>query len=100
MNKAEALRGKAAIIGLGQAGTGEMPGHSPLEILALSVKAALDDCGLKLSDIDGLFTGSSYHFLPTVSVAEYLGIKPRFFRWQHDRRLHFRGACAACSHGA
>jgi len=78
MNKAEALRGKAAIIGLGQAGTGEMPGHSPLEILALSVKAALDDCGLKLSDIDGLFTGSSYHFLPTVSVAEYLGIKPRF----------------------
>lgn len=78
MNKPENLRGKAAIIGIGQAGTGEMPGHSPLEILALSVKAALDDCGLKLSDIDGLFTGSSYHFMPTVSVAEYLGIRPRF----------------------
>lgn len=78
MNKPENLRGKAAIVGIGQAGTGEMPGHSPLEILALSVKAALDDCGLKLSDVDGLFTGSSYHFMPTVSVAEYLGIRPRF----------------------
>jgi acetyl-CoA acetyltransferase len=72
------LRGKAAIIGAGQAGLGEMPGHTPLEILALSVQEALKDCGLRLSDVDGLFTGSSYHFLPTLSIAEYLGIRPRF----------------------
>lgn len=72
------LRGKAAIVGAGQAGLGEMPGHTPLEILALSVQEALKDCGLRLSDVDGLFTGSSYHFLPTLSIAEYLGIRPRF----------------------
>lgn len=72
------LRGKAAVVGVGQAGLGAAPGHSALEIMALSVKAALDDCGLNLSDVDGLFTGSSFHFMPTLSVAEYLGIRPRF----------------------
>ncbi|CAN5625681.1 thiolase [soil metagenome] len=72
------LRGRAAIVGVGQAGLGEMPGYSALEILGLAVREALADCGLRLGDVDGLFTGSSYHFMPTLSVAEYLGIRPRF----------------------
>jgi acetyl-CoA acetyltransferase len=72
------LRGSAAVVGIGQAGLGEMPGHSALDILALSAEAALDDCGLTLADVDGLFTASSFHSMPTVSVAEYLGIVPRY----------------------
>ena len=72
------LRGSAAVIGIGQAGLGEMPGHSALDILGLSAEAALADCGLKLSDVDGLFAATSFHCMPTVSVAEYLGIHPRF----------------------
>ncbi len=72
------LRGAAAIIGVGQAGLGEMPGHSALDILGLSVSAALEDAGLTLADVDGLFTASSFHSMPSVSVAEYLGIAPRF----------------------
>lgn len=72
------LRGSSAIVGVGLAGCGEAHGRMPLDILAEATHNALDDAGLKLSDIDGLFTGSSYHFMPTLSTAEYLGIKPRF----------------------
>ena len=72
------LRGSSAIVGVGLAGCGEAHGRMPLDILSEATHNALDDAGLKLSDIDGLFTGSSYHFMPTLSTAEYLGIKPKF----------------------
>ena len=72
------LRGRAAIVGVGEFGCGEAPGWSPLEILSKSVEAALDDAGLTLADVDGLFTASSYHFMPSLSVAEHLGIRPRY----------------------
>ncbi len=72
------LRGSSAIVGIGQAGCGKAEGRTPLDILAEATHNALDDAGLSLSDVDGLFTGSSYHFMPTLSTAEYLGIKPRF----------------------
>lgn len=72
------LRGKTAIVGIGLGGLGEAPGRQPLEILAEATHEALADAGLSLADVDGLFTGSAFHFLPTLSVGEYLGIRPRF----------------------
>lgn len=72
------LRGAAAIVGVGLSGLPSAPERTAMEILAEAVYRALDDAGLKLGDIDGLFTGSSYHFLPSLSVAEYLGLKPKF----------------------
>ncbi len=75
---AHRLRGTTAVIGVGHGGMGEAPGRSSLEILAEAVKNALDDAGLTLADVDGLFTGSSSHFMPTLSVAEYLGIALRW----------------------
>jgi len=72
------LRGSSAIVGIGLAGCGEAHGRSPLDILAEATHNALDDAGLSLSDVDGLFTGSAYHFMPTLSTAEYLGIRPRY----------------------
>jgi len=72
------LKGKAAVVGVGEWGCGEAPGWSPLEILAKSAEAALDDAGLTLADVDGLFTASSYHFMPSSSVAEHLGVRPRY----------------------
>ncbi len=72
------LRGKTAVVGVGLGGLGEAPGRLPLEILSEAVYNALADAGLKLQDVDGLFTGSAYHYLPSLSVAEYLGIQPRF----------------------
>ena len=64
------LRGGAAIVGASLGGAPMAPGRSALEILGEAVHGALADAGLKLSDVDGLFTGSSYHFLASLSVAD------------------------------
>src|SRR3990167_1452612 len=78
MSATSSLRGAAAIVGASLGGVPMAPGRSALEILGEAVHGALADAGLKLSDVDGLFTGSSYHFLAGLSVAEYLGIHPKF----------------------
>ena len=78
MSTTSLLRGAAAIVGASLGGVPMAPGRSALEILGEAVHGALADAGLKLSDVDGLFTGSSYHFLAGLSVAEYLGLKPKF----------------------
>ena len=78
MSTTSPLRGAAAIVGASLGGVPMAPGRSALEILGEAVHGALADAGLKLSDVDGLFTGSSYHFLAGLSVAEYLGIHPKF----------------------
>lgn len=72
------LRGKAAFVG---AATGFISGaesYSALEMMALTARAAADDAGLSLRDIDGLFVGMQSEFLSTLAFAEYLGIRPRF----------------------
>ncbi|MBU0724039.1 MAG: thiolase [Alphaproteobacteria bacterium] len=73
------LRGKTAIVGIGGAGWGEAPGRSAMELLGEASLAAIADAGLELKDIDGLCAATSTHAFPTLSVAEYLGIKPSFF---------------------
>lgn len=74
----DSLRGRSAIIGTGLAGLGEAPGRTHLELLAEAVHGALKDAGLKLSDVDGLFTSNLVNFFPTLTVGEYLGIKPKY----------------------
>ena len=64
--------------GAAYAGVGSSPGWSSLELLAQATKKALDDAGLTLSDVDGLCAATFYHFFPTLSVGEYLGIQPRW----------------------
>lgn len=70
------LRAKVAIAGIGYAGLGSSPGWTPLELMAQATYNALADAGLRLEDIDGLCCGTFYHFFPTLTVAEYLGIRP------------------------
>ena len=71
------LRGAAAIAGIGSAGTGVAPGRTATELMAESALTAIADAGLELADIDGLFAATSTHAFPTLSVAEYLGLRPR-----------------------
>lgn len=73
------LRGKSAIVGIGTAGMGEAPGRSAIEILGEASLNAVEEAGLALADIDGVFTASSAHAFPTTSVAEYLGLRASFF---------------------
>ncbi len=72
------LRGKIAIVGVGTAGCGEAHGMSDLEILGQAAKAALDDAGLALKDVDGLCTANLNAAMWPLNVVEYLGIRPKF----------------------
>ena len=56
---------------------------TPLQVQAKVAAAAVADAKLSLSDVDGLLTTGQWGVpgvgqLPTISVAEYLGIVPRF----------------------
>ena len=73
------LRGKSAIVGMATAGVGEAPGFSAMELLGQAAVAAVAEAGLKMQDIDGVFAATSSHAFPTMSVVEYLGLKPKFF---------------------
>lgn len=73
------LRGATAIVGIGKAGLGgQAAGLSALDLMATASLNALADAGLELADVDGLFVSSSVHANPTLSAAEYLGIRPRY----------------------
>lgn len=70
---------RPAIVGVGEAGIGR-PSESmtEIEITATAVLKALDDAGISTQEVDGLFTASTADALSSLSLAEYLGIRPRF----------------------
>ncbi len=75
------LRNKAVIVGVGESDIGKMPHMTGLGLNAQAAKRAIDDAGLKVSDIDGLLTAYSFtepYFMLGTVMAEYLGLKPRF----------------------
>lgn len=68
----------AAIVGVS---TGFIRGAGtldPLDMIAHVATEALNEAGLSLKDVDGLFAGMQREFLSTLAVGEYLGIRPRF----------------------
>jgi acetyl-CoA acetyltransferase len=73
------LRGRAAIVGVAESDLGEVgPGPTPLDLIGQATSRALEDAGLEKEDVDGLFSASAYYHMPTLSVGEYLGIRPRY----------------------
>lgn len=50
------LKNEAAIVGIGQTEFSKNSGRSELQLTAEAIKAALDDCGLAPSDVDGMTT--------------------------------------------
>lgn len=70
------IRGKAIIAGVGLAGIGRAPGYEAVELLAQASSKALADAGLTMKDVDGLFVAQVARHMPTLEVAEYLGIDP------------------------
>ena len=72
------LRGKTAIAGAATAGIGEMPGWTPLELMAKAANLALADAGLTMDDVDGLCATTGYNYFSSMSAAEYLGVTPRY----------------------
>ena len=70
------LRGAAAIVGVAQAGIGEAPGRTVLELVAEVSYQALREAGLKLADVDGLYAALSADIYAPMSIGQYLGIRP------------------------
>lgn len=67
-----------AIVGVGEADEiGVVPNKSALQLHAEAATNALRHANLTLPDVDALFT-CGLDFLPTLIVAEYLGISPAF----------------------
>ena len=72
------LRGKTAVVGLAESGCGLASGWSAMEIMATAVHDALDDAGIKLKEVDGVFAATAFHSMAAMSLSEYLGVKPKF----------------------
>jgi acetyl-CoA acetyltransferase len=73
------LRGKVAIVGVAESDLGQVAeGVTPQDLMAQGIVRALDDAGLDLAEVDGLFLAASQLRMPTISMCEYLGIAPRY----------------------
>jgi acetyl-CoA acetyltransferase len=71
-------RGSVAIVGAAESDLGVVaPNLSVTDLMAQGVYRALDDSGLRLSDVDGLFATSPQSRMATLALSEYLGIHPR-----------------------
>jgi acetyl-CoA acetyltransferase len=72
-------RGSVAIVGAAESDLGQaVPETTPVDLMAQATLRALDDCGLRLADIDGVFAAASQLSMATLDVCEYLGIQPRY----------------------
>ncbi len=73
-------RGAVAIVGVAESDLGLVaPDMSPVDLMAQATARALADCGLRLSDVDGLFAATTQVRFAPMMLAEYLGIQPRVF---------------------
>jgi len=73
------LSRRIAIAGVHEHETRFAPDKSEFQLMAECAREALAQSGLALSDVDGLFAASmSMGIMGTVSLAEYLNLKPRY----------------------
>jgi len=66
-----------AVAGAATAGIGWESRQSVAEIMADAAHAALADAGLSVRDVDGLFAVTPYYWMPSVTLADQLGIQPK-----------------------
>ena len=70
------LRNSVAIVGVDESDEiGTLPGVSMLSLHVQAVRNAVRDAGLKISDIDGVFTAGQHS---PATIGEALGIVPRY----------------------
>ena len=71
------LPGQVAIVGAATAGIGWETKNSVAEIMAEAAIMALADAGLTVRDVDGVFAVTPYYWMPSVTLADQLGIQPK-----------------------
>lgn len=73
-------RGSVAVVGVAESDLGQMAPHTtPLDLMAQATRRALDDCELKLSDVDGVFVAAGQVRNATMALSEYLRLNPKVF---------------------
>ncbi|MGB2691966.1 MAG: thiolase family protein [Thermodesulfobacteriota bacterium] len=73
---------KIVIAGVGETEQGKIPDRSSFHFLSQASKLAIEDAGLKKTDVDGLVTAFSlveHTFMHCTTFADYFGMKPKFF---------------------
>ncbi|MEM7361898.1 MAG: thiolase family protein [Bacteroidota bacterium] len=73
---------KIVIAGVGETEQGKIPDRSSFHFLSQASKLAIEDAGIKKSDVDGLVTAFSlveHTFMHCTTFADYFGMKPKFF---------------------
>ena len=72
------LRGSACIVGAAESDLGDVGvDRYGIDLAAQAALRALDDAGLTVRDVDGLYSIVSHRFLANLDLAEMLGIRPR-----------------------
>ena len=73
------IAGRFAIAGVYEHPSRFSPDKTEFQIMAECAKGALDDAGLQLSDVDGLFAASmTMGAMGIIDLAEYLNLKPNY----------------------
>lgn len=90
-----------AIVGLGETPVGHVPDMTTQEMLLRSITAAVDDAGLTMDEIDGIYTAGTRVDLDkstTSSLAEQLNIRPKVLMTMPIGGLQFGASIyqAAC----
>ena len=73
-------RGRVAVVGVAESDLGSVAPHTtPIDLMGQATARALGDCGLTLNDIDGIFAATTQARFAPLMLAEYLGLRPRYF---------------------
>lgn len=75
-------KNKIVIAGIGETEQGKIPDKSSFHFLSQASKLAIEDAGIKKSDVDGLVTAFSlveHTFMHCTTFADYFGLRPKFF---------------------
>lgn len=75
-------KNKIVVAGVGETEQGKIPDKSSFHFLSQASKLAIEDAGIKKSDVDGLVTAFSlveHTFMHCTTFADYFGMRPSFF---------------------
>src|SRR6266700_4120778 len=70
--------GRIAIVGIAESDSGRVPNMTELRLQAAILQRALENSGLRKSEIDGVFSSSDTLIEPTVMLSEYVQVFPRY----------------------
>ena len=70
-------RAAATIVGAATYGIGRNPGYSPVDMAAVASLRALEEAGIALNEVDGLFFTDPFDPWGGTMFAQYLGLRPK-----------------------